>query len=103
MMGKKSTLCAFAFIAAFFVTGCGETPLSVVELRCGDTDILAEVYQNRLEAIVGEHSLTLYQVEAASGAKYSDETVVLWNKGENWMLIMDEDTDAEKMFDCIER
>ena len=89
-------LCLMPLLAA-----CNEKPLAVIELRCGDTDIMAEIYQNRLETIVGDKSIKMPQVVSASGARYLGEGVTLWNKGENWMMITDEDSDTEKMFDCI--
>jgi len=98
-MKKIFALCALSSI--LFFSACREAPLSVIEMKCGDTDVLAEVYKNRLEAIVGDKSLTLHNLVAESGIKYGGEFVVLWNRGENWMMITDEDTDAEKMFDCI--
>ena len=96
---KKLLLYALCLMP--LVTACNEKPLAVVEFKCGDTDVLAKVYQNRLDASIGTRKITMPQVISADGAKYSVDGMILWNKGKNWFMLTDEDTANEKMLDCV--
>ena len=54
-----------------------------------------------MRANINGDELELSNVVSASGAKYAgilnDTIVVLWNKGENWTLILDDET----IIDCV--
>lgn len=90
-------------IAAVALCACGEKPLVTDEFKCGDMDVYVTVYQNRIDAVVGNLSLNMPQTISASGARYEgtvgDRSMVLWNKGEDWIMIAGDDAAIE----CVKK
>ena len=81
---------------AAMVSACTEKPTTTIDMVCGDHEIKVETSRDHIYATVGEHRVQLNRTESASGEKYeaSGEMfagVVLWNKGEAWILIESED------------
>lgn len=64
---------------------------------CGAYDVTMELADDgdMLHAVLNGDAVDLTRAVAASGAKYqgvlNDTTVILWEKGENWTLMLDED------------
>lgn len=64
---------------------------------CGDYKINMKFVDdgNKLFVRINGEDLSLNLVQSASGAKYdavmkNGETLVLWNKGENWTMFIDD-------------
>lgn len=71
----------------------GSGPLSTYQ--CPDGEIIEADFTNPQAVVVtlpDQEPITLAQVEAASGAKYSDGTTTFWNKGEQAMVDIDGET-----------
>ena len=67
-------------------------------LTCGDYEVSVDFDKSvvdNLHVVINSDAVELGLVESASGAKYqgvlNDTTVVLWQKGEDWTLMLDED------------
>ncbi len=77
-------LCIFAFAAC----EKEELPIIVTDLRCGEQDVMVRVFDERIDAIIGDEIISMIQVSAASGAKYHSEItgLGLWNKGDSWIM-----------------
>ncbi|MCL2748911.1 MAG: MliC family protein [Alphaproteobacteria bacterium] len=78
-----------------------EKPLAETTTKCGDFDVAIKVYNERIDTVINSVKVSMPQVVAASGAKYQteDASVVLWNKGEDWMMIVT-DGEQEKIIEC---
>ena len=69
--------------------------------RCGGYDVEMRFSDTgeTMNANINGDELELSNVVSASGAKFAgilnDTIVVLWNQGENWTLILDDDTIIE--------
>lgn len=69
--------------------------------KCGGYDVEMRFSENgdTMTANINGDELELSNVVSASGAKFAgilnDTLVVLWNKGEKWTLILDDDTIIE--------
>jgi len=89
------------------LAACKERPISTAEILCSDKNILIDVYNDRIEAIIDDKIVKMPQTVSASGARYKSmedgEGLVLWNKGKYWMMISDEGSDKEIMFDCVNK
>lgn len=77
------------------LAACGEKPTAVLEMRCGDLDVTVDVYKQHLDARIGEENIYMEQTISASGARYESmgavlTGLVLWNKGDDWMLMLDD-------------
>ena len=72
---------------------------------CGGYDVEMSFSEDgdTMTANINGDELELSHVVSASGAKYAgilnDTIVVLWNQGENWTLILDDDT----IIDCASK
>ena len=69
-----------------------ETTSTMATFQCPDGEMVEAEFVGADEAIVvlpGQEAITLSRVEAASGAKYSDGTTTLWNKGDEVMVEVD--------------
>ena len=95
---KKFLLCV---LCVFALTACNrdeETPV----LHCGGYDVQTSFSDNgeTLHANINGDDVDLSLVVSASGAKYTgilnDTVVVLWSKGDEWTLMLDE----EQIIDC---
>ena len=88
------------FVCAFALVACDRGDGNVRQ-KCGGYDVEMRFSDNgdTMRANINGDELELSNVVSASGAKYAgilnDTIVVLWNKGEKWTLILDEDTIIE--------
>ena len=81
---------------AAMICACGEKPSSTVEMVCGDHEVKAKIYGDKMDATIGGQKIRLIKSESTGGAKYeSDDTAfvgtVLWNKDKTWTMIENED------------
>lgn len=96
---KKILVCLMCVLA---LAACGHKD-GIEHQKCGDYDVDMIFSENgeTLTANINGDELELSNVVAASGAKFAgilnDTIVVLWNQGENWTLVLDDDT----IIDCI--
>jgi membrane-bound inhibitor of C-type lysozyme len=89
--------------AAALFAACGEQPLGAADIVCGEYEISAKVYADRLDAKINGQDVRFNQSESASGARYASAGAafpgaVLWNKGASWMFVIN---DAEMPIDCL--
>jgi len=77
-----------------------ELPLATAKLKCSSHEVVVKVFDGRIDATIDGDMLSMPQVVAASGAKYQFENLILWNKGEDWMMRLIEDENEIHM-DCI--
>ena len=90
----------YGVICAFLLVACGHDDGNVHQ-KCGGYDVDMSFSDNgeTVRANINGDELELSNVVSASGAKFAgilnDTIVVLWNKGENWTLILDDDTIIE--------
>jgi membrane-bound inhibitor of C-type lysozyme len=87
-----------AVLAAVLLGGCDSTPPPQAEtqkiaLKCGNYDVAIEVADaDTLNTAINGEKITMYRAISASGAKYDGKgaavSASLWNKGENWSLIV---------------
>ena len=95
---KKIMLCLLCVIALF---ACKKNDADSV-LHCGAYDVQIVITEdgNKMQANINSDVADLSLVPSASGAKYSgvlnDIVVVLWQKGENWTMLLDD----EEIIDC---
>ncbi|MDR0741173.1 MAG: MliC family protein [Rickettsiales bacterium] len=87
----------FSLLAAFVLVGCNN---SEDVMKCGDYDVkIAQVGENDLKAVLNGDEVVLAQTVSASGARYegvlNDTTIVLWGKGDDWTLFLNEETPIE--------
>ncbi len=90
----------FLFVCGVMMAACGHDD-GIEHQKCGGYDVEMRFSDNgdTMQANINGDELELSNVVAASGAKFAgilnDTIVVLWNKGENWTLILDDDTIIE--------
>ncbi len=94
---KKILICV---MCAFMLVACNRGNGDEHQ-TCGGYDVKMQFSENgdTMTANINGDELELSNVVAASGAKFAgilnDTVVVLWNRGENWTLILDDDTIIE--------
>lgn len=94
---RKIFIC---LVCAFAMTACDHDG-GTVHRKCGGYDVDMHFSDNgdTMLANINGDELELSNVVSASGAKYAgilnDTIVVLWNKGENWTLVLDDETIIE--------
>ena len=87
-------------VCAGLLVACGHND-GIKHQKCGgyDVDMQFSDDGDTMRANINGDELELSHVVSASGAKFAgilnDTIVVLWNKGENWTLILDDDTIIE--------
>ena len=92
----------FLLVCGVLVAACGHDD-GIEHQRCGGYDVEMRFSDNgdTMTANINGDELELSNVVSASGAKFAgilnDTIVVLWNKGENWTLVLDDDT----IIDCV--
>lgn len=93
----------FGFVALAAIAACDRADVDA-GITCGAYDVTVafdDANADTLHAVLNGDAVDLVRAVAASGAKYqgvlNDTTVVLWEKGENWTLMLDEDT----IIECI--
>ncbi len=95
---KKILICLFALFA---VAACDRDDGAPI-FQCGDYDVQMEIAEtgDAMRANLNGDDVDLALVPAASGAKYAgvlnDTVVVLWQKGDAWTLMLDD----EQIIDC---
>ena len=96
---KRLILCMLCLCA---LVACNKNDSDGMRQTCGGYDVEMAFSDdgNTMRANINGDELELSHVVSASGAQYAgilnDTIVVLWNKGENWTLILDDDT----IIDC---
>ena len=96
----QHTLCAM--LLAALTMSCSTSPApsvaDSVTYTCGDaSEIQIARSANRVTLTIGGESSALPQVEAASGAKYSDGTLTWWEKGDTGLVMQG---DSVSLRDC---
>jgi membrane-bound inhibitor of C-type lysozyme len=87
----------FPLMMVFVLAACGK---SDDLMKCGDYDVRAALTQSGdLKAVLNGDDVILARTISASGARYegvlNDTTVVLWNKGRDWTLSLNDETPIE--------
>lgn len=84
-------------LVAFCMSGCDQpVPVRPVH-QCGAymVDIQPAADGETITAVINGDAVTLGRAVSASGAKYdgvlNDIPVTLWSKGDEWILILDDD------------
>ena len=91
----------FSVICASFAACDGEKKSDVIVQQCGDytVEITLDETGDKINAVLNGDAVELTNVVAASGAKFdgvlNDTAVTLWNKGEMWTMILDDDMIVE--------
>ena len=79
----------------------GEKKSDGIVQQCGDytVEITLDETGDKINAVLNGDAVELTNVVAASGAKFdgvlNDTAVTLWNKGEMWTMILDDDMIVE--------
>ena len=95
---KKLMICLLCVLALVACKRNDSQPI----LHCGGYDIEMQMSDSgdKINANINGDDMELLLVPSASGAKYSgvlnDIVVVLWQKGESWTMMLDED----EIIDC---
>ena len=96
-MKKLSLL--FTVCCLLFVSAC-DMSRPVHDIQCGSFAMKVRVYNGHLRVTLNDKRVKFTQVPAASGAKYAgeygSERLILWAKGDNWMLIVGD----SRIFSC---
>jgi membrane-bound inhibitor of C-type lysozyme len=72
-----------------------ETTSTMATFQCPDGETVEAEFTGTDEVVVllpDREAMTLPRVESASGARYSDGTTTLWNKGDEVMVEVDGET-----------
>jgi hypothetical protein len=81
---------------ALTLVACGkEEPISKETLKCGDFEVSAAVYENKVIATIGGEDIEMKPGIAASGIRYEGSGqkltgVVLLNRGRAWAFILND-------------
>ena len=85
-------------ICVFGLFACdGKNDSDLIVRRCGDYSVEIDFADNgeKMNAVINGDGLSLARSVSASGAKYdgvlNDTYVTLWGRGEDWLLILDDD------------
>ncbi len=80
------------------LAACGDNvDKDIIVQQCGDYTVEIQLSESgeKINAVLNGDAVELANVVAASGAKFdgvlNDTAVTLWNKGENWTMILDDD------------
>jgi len=90
----------FMFVCGLALVACGHDD-GIVHQKCGGYDVVMQFSDNgdTMRANINGDEVELSNVVSASGAKFAgilnDTIVVLWNQGDNWTLMLDDDTIIE--------
>ncbi|MCL2758370.1 MAG: MliC family protein [Alphaproteobacteria bacterium] len=97
-------LLTLALPLALLLGACAERPIETIDLMCGDVHVSAKVFRDRIEAVMYEEDIEFKITQSASGARYfgtyRNAELVLWSKGDEWMLITVAGDDEEIMVSC---
>ncbi|MDR1338317.1 MAG: MliC family protein [Rickettsiales bacterium] len=83
----------FSVLTALILAGCGN---SDDVMKCGEYEVKTELSsEDALTATLNGDQVVMKQDVSASGARYegvlNDTTVVLWNKGRDWTLFLNDE------------
>lgn len=88
---------AFMIMAVAALAACNKEEDTGTRI-CGDYEVAMEIPADNpdvLHAVINGDAVDLTISQSASGARYqgvlNDTVVVLWQKGEDWTLMLDED------------
>ncbi|MDA5544928.1 MULTISPECIES: MliC family protein [Yersinia] len=89
------TTTIFGAVAVLMLAGCSlvePTKSETLHYQCGTTKlkVLQDNKQDKVSFVLDGEQLTLPQVRAASGAKYSDGHYTFWSKGNTAFVERDE-------------
>ena len=92
-----------ALVIALVISGCASSPTCEKHaiFRCPHGETIEATFQNETVAVIlpdGTKTI-LPQVISASGARYSDGTTTLWNKGNTVFIMKGEEITVQ---DCVE-
>ncbi len=80
----------------FLLSGC-DTPDDF--MKCGEYEVKTEIHEDSMTATINGDMVELKHMVSASGAQYegtlNDVSVVLWNRGDDWTLILGNDSPIE--------
>lgn len=93
----------FLFAAVCGVLGAcdGNKKSDVIMQQCGDyaVEISLDETGEKINAVFNGDAVELANVVSASGAKFdgvlNDTAVTLWNQGDAWIMILDDDAAVE--------
>lgn len=91
----------FSVVCASLAACDGEKKSDVIVQQCGDytVEITLDETGDKINAVLNGDAVELANVVSASGAKFdgvlNDTAVTLWNKGETWIMILDDDMVVE--------
>jgi len=95
----KKLLLTTMCIAALAACEKKDKPLAELKLQCEEFGLSVKVYKDRVDADIGGEVISLPRVESVSGAMFWVEAIGLWNKGENWSLVVGSG-DQEMLIGC---
>ncbi|MCL1785651.1 MAG: MliC family protein [Alphaproteobacteria bacterium] len=94
-------------LVPLFLGACREKPLETIDLMCGEVHVDARIYRDRIEAKMYEQDIEMKLSQSASGARYAGSTndtrLVLWNKGEEWLLLSVTGNEEEVLVSCMKQ
>jgi len=76
------------------------SPMSTVDLQCGEDRVHATVFADSIEATIGQTVVELPVAESASGVRYAGDGYTLWEHQGDWMLIRNEGAANEQTIEC---
>lgn len=80
------------------------TPEHTYALRCGDQDVDVETFgDDHIVAHIGGVEHTMQNQVTASGARFADGDLSLWEHQGAWELIHNYDADNEQRVECVTR
>lgn len=91
----------FLLFACAVVAACDKTDDGIIRCQCGDyaVEITTSQSGDTINAVLNGDAAEFKLAVSASGAKYdgvlNDTGVTLWNKGADWIMILDDDTVVE--------
>lgn len=69
------------------------------KITCGDYEISISQKEKSLDVVINGDPVTLQQAISASGVRYegvlNDTNIVLWNKGSDWTLYLNDELPIE--------
>ncbi len=90
----KRITCIFSLI--FCLGACDSADV----LKCGEYDVSVVPHDESITAVINGDSVELAHVISADGARFegvlNDIPVVMWSKGDDWILILDDD----QIYEC---
>lgn len=83
----------FVFMAILVLAACNK-PDNAMQCGAFDVSFTMDANGTTMDAVINGDPVTLQNVISGSGARYAgvlnDTDVVLWGKGHNWILILND-------------